>query len=417
MNNGGKMLSKIFHWIIGYARFEAEGQVSRFLNMAVKSGLTMWNLQKKDSKAVGYIRANEYKKLRTIQKRCRNKMKCTKKRGLPFYTYRLSRRKGLLIGAVAAIWLYVFLYSFIWSVDINGIEKLTKSEVEDVAKVCGVYVGAKKKEVDPAEAATRIRARIPGISWISVNTNKATVEIEIKEVEEKPDMPDNENPSNILAEREGVIVYINPESGKKLVNIGDVVLEGQTLITGVYAEEPLPYINKHAAFKSYAVRARGSVIAETVRTYEINIPRTQESEEVVGDKTNSYLMIFGIKIPLGFHMSYSDEIQHYEEENILELLDKKMPVSIKKDKYIFTEKHYTVLNDEELKEIAKRTLREKQKEDIGYDNSAKILEENIEYKFTEDGCVLYATCRFEEEIGKEEELLWNITDSNDVFYK
>lgn len=411
------MLSKIFHWIIGYARFEAEGQVSRFLNMAVKSGFTMWNLQKKDGKAVGYIRANEYKKLRTIQRRCRNKIKCTQKRGLPFYVNRISRRKGLIIGAIAAVWLYMFLFSFVWSVDINGLEKLTKAEVEDAAKSCGIYVGGKKSDVDPAAAATRIRAQIPGISWISVNTNKATVEIEIKEIEEKPEFVDGENPSNILAEREGVIVYINPESGKKLVSIGDVVLENQVLITGAYTEEPLPYINKQAPFKSYAVRARGSVIAETVRTYEIEVARTQEKEEVVGEKVNSYFMILGVKIPLGFHTSYTEDIRHYEEEDVLELLGKKMPVSIKKDKYFFTEKNHTVLNDEELKKTAQRMLREKQKEDIGYDKSAKIIEENIEYKFTEDGCVLYATCRFEEEIGKEEELLWNITDSSNVFYK
>ncbi|WP_099204052.1 sporulation protein YqfD [Scatolibacter rhodanostii] len=409
------MVSKIFHWLTGYACFEIEGQTARFLNVAVKSNLQMWNIRRKNEKSVGYIRANQYKKLRAISKRCSTKLRCRYKRGLPFYTYRFSRRKGLFLGTVMGIVLYFFLSGFIWNVEVNGLESLTQAQVREAAKQIGVYEGASQKNFNAAAAAVEMKVKIPEISWVSFNTDGCTVQIEIKEAEEKPEMELGDTPSNIIAEKEGVIVHIEAQTGMKKVDIGDVVEKGQLLITGIYSENLSPYIQKKAPVKSYVLKARGSVIAETVRNYEVEVPRIKEIEVETGEKTNSYLLFFGIKIPLGFLTTVEDNTRVYEEVNMLHLLGKEIPIGIRKENYVFVEKEQKELTEEEMKKAALYQLRARQKREL--DESAKIMEESFEYEMTETGCRLKTICRLQEEIGIQEEVLWNITDSDGVFYQ
>lgn len=402
------MISRIFHWITGYACFEVQGQTSRFLNLAAKSRLTIWHLTRDGEKAVGNIRAREYKELRPISRRCGAKLRCRHKGGLPFYTERLWRRKGLLLGAAAGIALYFFLSSFIWEVQINGLQNLTPVEVETAARSCGVYEGARKDSFSPAGAAHEMMSLVPQLGWVSVNTDGCMVQIEIKEAEEKPEMAETEGPTNIVAAREGKIVGIEAEAGMKRVNIGDVVQKGQLLITGVYDENVSPYTVKKAPIKSFALQARGSVTAETVRTYEVKSDAFRETENILEEKTTRYLLFFGLKIPLGFHAADDGMFRLFPQTEWLQLLGQELPVGIRREKRVYTEIERTPLNEQERKENALFKLRQMQKKELG--ESTVLLEEELTYQSTPEGIALQAICRFEEEIGVQQDALWNITE-------
>lgn len=403
------MLSRIFHWMTGYACFSLEGQTARFLNIAVKSGLTIWRVQKREGKSIGYIKAKEYKHLRSIGKRCKSKIKCIYKRGLPFYTQKLSRRKGFLIGILAAMALCFYLSSFVWNIQVNGIENISPVQIEKAARTAGLYEGAHKKDFSPSAAEIYIMEQVPGISWISVNTDGCFVNIEIKEADEKPEISEENQPSDIIAEREGVIKHIEAHKGMKKVRIGEVVQKGQTLITGIYTENISPYTVKKSPVTHYVLRARGRVIAETVRNFQVSVERIKQIEVDSEEKTNSYFLFFGLKIPLGFHTSDNNQTRIYEHTNRFELLGEKLPIGIYKEKHVFSQTAEIGLTKEELKEEALFRLREQQKEQLK--DSAKIIEETLDYQITQNGCILSAVCRLEEEIGVEQPALWNITDN------
>lgn len=399
------MLEHIAHFATGYAEFEIDGNGSRFLNLAVKSGLTLWGFQRgKDKKMIARIKARDYKKLRHIKRRCGVKLLCTKKRGLPFFTARVLKRKGLLAGAAVFVMLYFFLGSFVWDVSVSGIDRLTENAVMQAAKEAGVFEGAAKDSFDPAKAAQSIMRSTAGISWISVNTDGCYVKIELKESEKKPEITNQQVPSNIVAETEGQILAIEAQSGMPQVSIGDTVIKGQLLISGIYSEEINPYIEKKQPIVTTIVPARGSVIAETVREFTVSVRREKTEEVVTGEKINRNFLFFGLEIPLGFNTVPKEEHRAYYHRSMLEALGEELPVGLEYDKYVLYEEQVKILTDDEMEEQALFELRALQKEILGTD--AKITEETLEYQIVDDLYILVAKCRCEEEIGITQEVLF-----------
>lgn len=400
------MLEWLFHRVSGYVKFEVEPASSRFVNMAVKSGITLWGFERKGDKLIAFTRAREYKKLRPLCRRCSVSLRQISKGGLPFYTAEIWKRKGLVIGLGAAVFIFAFMSSFVWNVQVSGIDNLTEARVLGAAENYGVYVGALRNNFDTSEAAQGIMQQIDDVTFVSVNTSGCAVTIEIKEAAEKPEINSNDKPSNLVAETEGKIISIEAQAGMPRVSIGDTVIKGQLLISGVYTDdiEANPYVQKSTPLETTLVTARGSVIAETIREFSVIATGEKEVEYEKSRNINKNLMFFGLKIPLGFNTIPDEEYRVYYEKDMLNLLDKELPIGIIKEKYITVGTEIKKLNQDEMKEQALYMLREQQNSILG--ETAEIVEEELEYEFVDNTCILTAKCICNEEITEAQEILF-----------
>ena len=173
------MLEQVFHLLTGYAQFEIRGDSARFLNVTTKSGLGFWNFIKRENVACVTCRARDYRRLRPFARRCRVRLRCVKKGGLPFGLWRLWQRKGLLIGAACGTALYLFLSSFVWGISVSGTELLTDKQVLQAARENGVYVGAPKIGFAPKLVSHSLISDLPELKWASINTDGCFVEVAV----------------------------------------------------------------------------------------------------------------------------------------------------------------------------------------------------------------------------------------------
>lgn len=401
------MLEKISHWLSGYVQFEFIGDNSRFMNLAARSGIMLWGFEKKENKFYASVKAREYIRLWPLAFRCHAKMKIVRKRGYPFYANLAIKRKGMLIGAVLFLVIYGFLSSFYWDVKINGNDMITDAQISEVAKKCGIFEGAKKDNFEPHAAAQRLLGEIEGLSWVSVNTGGCMVEIEVKEAIPKPEIANNDEPQNIIASREGRILEIIADKGIVQVSPNDVVVKGDLLVSGVYTDNIDPYGSKKAPLKTKLVSAEAEIIAETSRCFEVEISRNKAVITDTGEKANLYFAFFGFKIPLGLNTTPVGNFRSYNSENMLELLNREMPVGLLRERYVYYEEKIEVLSEEDMRKEAVYALRAKQAEILPEDSA--VLSEDLEFTITEEGCILVANCICRENIAQKKPVLAEIT--------
>lgn len=393
------MLEALAHLCSGYVKFRVSGDTARFFNIAAKSGFGLWGFGKEGKTAVACVKVREYRKLRAVRRRCGVKMRVLERHGIPFYSVRLFRRKGMVLGLALGIGLFAFLSGFVWDVSVSGTQRLTDKEILDAAREYGVYEGGRMDAFRPPHTAKEIITTVKGISWATVNTDGCSVEIVIKESEQQKEGVDESGLSNIVAKREGKILGIQAERGKQEVELGQAVEQGQLLISGMYREEQDPESWTEVPPFVITGAARGTVIAETYREFTVQVSENKRELIPSGKKqVNTSLTLFGLNIPLGFQSAPEGEFRFYTHDSAVNALDVELPISMHSDIYEFLEPQQRTLTEEEMKESALLKLREAQKTALG--EGGKIISEELEYTVIDGMCLLSAKCRCEEEIGQ-----------------
>lgn len=398
------MLERLFHWLFGYVEFTVRGGAPRLFTMAAKNGLLLWDFAWEEETARARIKAREYRRLPPLCRRSGASARLEKKRGLPFFAARLARRKGLLAGAVLGAALFWYLSGFVWGVTVTGTETVTRRQVRDAAAQYGVSVGCPRAELKPRQAAHGILAQIGRLSWASVNTDGCFVEVAVKEGEPAPEAETQEKWSNLVAGRGGVVVSAQAEQGRLEVQPGDVVEQGQLLVSGLYQYVPDPYRAQPTHPAQIVGPARGSVIAETYREFTAQAGSTQARQVPAGEREErAFLRLFGLRLPLGLWSQPAGEFRFSQSVSAWEVLGVQLPVALERERYDPVETRPVTLSREEQRDAALRALRQLQREELP--QGAEILEEELRFTYTVEGCTVTARCRCWEEIGQIQEIL------------
>ena len=397
------MLEKVFHLLSGYAEFQVEGDGPRFFNITAKSRIGLWGYRRREGLPVARIKAREYKKLRGVYRRSGSRPRLLKKRGAPFLIHRLEARKGLLLGALCGGALYRFLSGFLWGVSVTGTQLMPPSRVLEAAARQGLYQGCAQREMNPRGAALGILSELPELSWAGISTDGCFAEIAVKEGEPKPQPEEEAGWSNIVASREGKVVEIQAQSGRPEVKLGEAVERGQLLISGLYEEEQDPWAEPNPNPLQVTGPARGSVTAETWRTFTVQVSGMKKEWVETGETENSYsLYLLGLRLPLSLPLA-PGEGRAYREEHPLKALGTKLPVSLRREARVVCAQQERALTEEEQKAQALLKLREIQRGEIA--PGGRVLEEELEFHFTEGMCILEAKCLCREEIGELQKVL------------
>ena len=154
------MLEMAAHWLTGWIEMEIQGDGARFLNAAAKMGVEFWGFQRENGRLMVRGRPREYRTLRDLARRCRAHPRLRKRGGLPFFTARLHKQKGLLLGALVGVGVYVYLSGFCWGVTVTGDQRLTQAQVLQAARENGVYLGCSLYGLDAKAAGMADRKSV-----------------------------------------------------------------------------------------------------------------------------------------------------------------------------------------------------------------------------------------------------------------
>ncbi len=282
----------IIRWLKGYVRFKMKGKFpERFINLCARQGISLFNPQAEEDCIYASMLVCDYKSIRNIAAKASVCLKITEKQGLPFVMEKYRKRKGLLAGAVAFLLIAVFMQNFVWTVEINGTDRISTAEFMGILQKAGVYQGAFKANIDVHTVERKIMHDIEDIGWMSINIIGTKAEVEIKEKEHKPYIEDLSKPCNIKAVRDGVIIGMNIKRGEGVEKVGSAVKEGQLLVSGV-VEDSLQNIDY--------VHSDAEVFAETAYNMSFSVQRKGNfscAMDVVNRKNIDFLWI---KVPVTF---------------------------------------------------------------------------------------------------------------------
>lgn len=368
-----------FEWIKGYVRCSIEGKyIEIFINQAVSKGLNLWNFKMVNNNHAEFsIELKDFFKLKPILKKSFSRIHIIKKVGLPFLLNKFYKRKGIILGMLIFILLIQLLTSIVWTVNIEGNNKLKQEEIYQVLNEIGIHEGMFKFKLPEQELIqNKLLNQLDDIAWVGIKLSGTRLDVTIVE-KVKPEQRKSTQPSNIIATKDAIIYKILAEKGLPKVKVNDRVKEGDILISGVLGNEN----------NQELVNAEGEVLGVVWYESKIVMPLKQEWREYTGN----YIERKYISLKFGNRMlkyKGKSEISYEKYQSIyswqgLTWRNYQLPLIFTTEKVLEYEERERILTEEEAIKIAL----EQTKLDLfsKIDVDSKIISEKVLHQAVENG--------------------------------
>ncbi len=397
------MILNFWNYLRGYVRIEVSGfSVERFMNLVVNKNIYVWDIEYKSGKVKMNVYINGYKQLKHCARKTKCKIKILQKYGLPFFNFKYRKRKVLFAGVGVFVFIIYFMSTFIWSINITGNDNVETYEILEYLKTQNIHVGTRKKNINTIELEEKLRKEFDFISWVNVQSKGTVLNINTSEILEDKEVEEEKEPSNIVAEKEGLITHITVKNGTPNVKKGDVVKEGDVLVSGEV------FLNEDENGKHYRYTYSEADI-KAKRYYDISffVPYEYESYEYTKNTKNRYSLLFGNKkINLYFNRNLYNNYDIIEK-NMQLTFGENYPTPIVLKKTTFLEKQPVSMTrtKEESQKYANKVITDKIINDVDF--STDIYEKNISFQEREDGLDVSVELTTIEDIGVEELIVLN----------
>ncbi|MBQ9151686.1 MAG: sporulation protein YqfD [Clostridia bacterium] len=217
--------------------------------------------------------------------------------GLPRLLRRLGHRAGLLVGLTLGILLLTTAQSVVWDIRISGNEQVSDRSVAESLASCGFTVGTSLRGFEADVVENNVLMLDDRLAWLSINRKGTVAYVEVREKTNRP-ASDEQAPCDMVAAYGGVIERVELEAGNIRVSAGQIVGEGEVLVSGLYDSNQL-------GIRYTAAKAR--VYARTTRVLTVKIPLSYEQKVYETDlyTTNQDICQEKSLIFFGNHIKFS----------------------------------------------------------------------------------------------------------------
>ena len=344
----------LLNYIFGYLNVTAEGYyIERFINNCMSRGILFWKLKRTKSCLMNMnLGASEFKETVKLAKKHGCKIKINGKHGLPFVMNKYKKRKKFFILILLIILGIYTLSKFVWNIEITGNNSIDSNEIIEALNNDGLNIGVLKSKVNTENIINKIRYQRDDIAWIGIEIKGTNAIVKIVEADSKPEIIDENDYSNIVANKDGVIKKITAQNGTLMVTEGAEVKKGDILIAG--------YMDGKYTERNY-VNAIGEVKALVTYSQTEKIYKKETKKEKTGNFENKYsIKINNFKINFYKTLSkYENYDTMYTSKKIKLFSNFYLPIEIIKNtnyEVINTEIEY---NENEAKEEGKKRAEEK----------------------------------------------------------
>ena len=279
------MYRKTVNYLRGSARLCVESPYpERVINLCAAHGVPFWGLQW-ESETVFTVRTTRHSLplLRQITEEAECTITTQEERGAPILLHRGKRRYALMAGALLLLLLSLCGNIFIWDFRVSGNETVPEEAILRALENCGITVGSVGLELDQKAIRNQVLLELPDLSWLVVNVKGCTAHVQVLERQRPPRTVQEDEITNVVALRSGLVTEIRPLDGKAQVTRGSTVTEGQLLISGVVDTERQGVRMVHGM---------GQVWARTWYDLSVLVPlQTEELVQQEGETTRIWLDI------------------------------------------------------------------------------------------------------------------------------
>ena len=263
----------------------------RLVNLCAAHAIPFWDLQWQ-SGTVFTVRTTRagFARLRQVTEEVDCHMTVLRRAGAPVLLGRLRRRYALLagLGLLAAFLLCGNL--FIWDFRVTGNDTVPEETILRALEEYGITVGTVSLRLDQEAMRNHVLLELPDLSWLVVNVKGCTAHVQVVERQRPPRIVAEDEVSNVVAVRSGLVTKVEALDGKAQVAVGSTVTQGQLLITGVVDTE-----RQGTRF----LHGMGSVWARTWHELSVLVPlQTEQYIAAAGETTRIWLDFGKLSIKL-----------------------------------------------------------------------------------------------------------------------
>lgn len=392
------LVIRIWNYFRGYVIIKIEGlTLEKFINLAVSKDIILWDITRIDYTTLrAKVSITGFKELRDVVQKVGCRVNVIEKKGYPFFANKFKYRKMLALGSVLSIALVIFLTSFIWNIDIVGNERIEDEEIINVLQSINIKAGTKKSSARNEDISNTLLLNIQELSFANVEIRGTKMIIEVREralakVEIKEDVP-----CNIVASKKAVIEKIIVKNGKALVTEGEIVKEGQILITGT--------INNENFESPLLVHSEGNVFARTTYTQIIEEPIVKTIDEETGEVFTTREIVIGekrIQLMNG-EIPFKNYVESKKVKEIGDLGVIKLPVVTIQHTYKEVERIKIKQDVDALKQIT-AVLGTQQLMDRIPDE-ANVISKDVRYSIEDNVLITNVIIEVSEDIGVKEKI-------------
>lgn len=348
------MLRGLFFYFVGNYSFSVELEAaSTAANLLIKEHASPLCTVLDESCYSFKLTASDARRVLPRFDECALPYVCSELRGLPRVFPFLRHRPGIALGALLLVAVSFLSARTVWGLEVVGNGTVPDSEIlfllEELGCGCGDYI----PKMDIEQIQARFLAVNHDISWIAVNFsgNFATVEVIETDAPERVSRG-AEVYANIVASEDAQVCLVKTEHGKRLVSGGDIVKEGELLISGVID------VNGDRVRYEYAA---GEVLAYVTRKIELSVPFEHSVKTYTGsEKTQKTIKIFKKSINLfskgGIEYSLYDKIK--DDRQICLFGFRRLPIFVSETTYREYEYVSETLSPKRAEAMARLQLRE-----------------------------------------------------------
>ena len=390
--------NKILEYVSGYVNIVIEGYyIEQFINICNNKQIDLWNIKKENSiKVYASVCITDFKKLKQICKKTKCKIKIQSKKGLPFIIKKYKKRKFFFIFLLLIILTIIILSNFIWNIEIESDADIPKEEILELAQSEGLEIGKRKGAIDTKAVINKIRLERDDISWVGIEIDGTNATIKLVKADEKPEIINDDEYCNIVADKNAMILKVSAQNGTPLVKEGDIVTNGDVIVAG--------WMEGKYTGKQY-VHAQAEIQAKVWYT-TIEKVYLQETKKVeTGEAKSSYsVKINNFQINLPKSLPKFQKYDTINENKKLKLFSNfYLPFEIVKYTYTEYEENTVVHSIEEAKQMGVDKAAETLKENI---EGKEILDKQVTVKQYNNYIEVQVTYEVEENIGVEEKIVF-----------
>ena len=347
------------NYVTGYLKISVEGYfIERFINICISKNILLWNIRReKSSFLYANIGKKDFKRLKQIAKKTKCKIKIEEKKGIPFILYRYKKRKIFLILLFLIIISIYVSSNFIWNIEITGCTIINKEELMQELNQNGLNIGGLKNKIDTKQVINNIRLKRDDIAWMGIDISGTNAIVSIVEADKKPEIIQEDEYCNVVADKAGVITKIVPQNGTSLVKVGDIVKEGTVLIGG--------WLEGKYTGTRY-VHGNGEVQARVWYSKKDSMKLLNSVNEQTGIEEKKYSINFNnFKINLSKSIPKFEKYDTINEKKKIKLFSNfYLPIEIEKTIYKQVETKEVIYEEEQAVEILTEKLEKELLEQI-----------------------------------------------------
>lgn len=283
------MLQRLVNALRGSVRLEVEGAFpERFLNLCAQRGVLFWRVEWLEPTRLRLtVTRRGSRQAAALGERVLCTVTPAERAGLPYFLARFRRRYAFWVGLGLSLAAVCILSSFVLTIQVEGNEKVSTAAILTELRRQGLSVGTYGPGLDERAVSNKVLLQIPELSWMSINLYGTRAEVLVREAVPAPEVADQSQTGSVVAAASGLITRIEPLSGQAVVEVGDTVVEGETLISGTVLLEA-PQYSENPYVGQLQVRASGRVWARTWRTLTACIPLESQVKRYTGQQASRW---------------------------------------------------------------------------------------------------------------------------------